>query len=168
MTLSAARMGLLLAVAFCVFCFSVHANPITYQWQGNNGFTGSFTLDTSAFTPGLAFDLVPQTALTDFSFSGPGFTFNVSEVVLSSSILFNTTFTPPHYSNGAGTAAMDPAGDTLAFFPTAMDFTPAVGITLQSTGTFLVATPEPETWGVVSMGLIALALVRFKRAFVKN
>jgi hypothetical protein len=137
---------------------SASASPITYKWQGDNGFTGSFTLDTSAFTPNLTSDTVPQTALTAFSFSGPGFTFNLSQVVLSSTIFFNTTVNPPAYVNGGGPAARDVAGDTLSFFPTnpVVIYSPTNGTALTSNGQFAVVavgTPEPATFGFMLLAL---------------
>jgi hypothetical protein len=52
------------------------ATPITYQWEGDNGFTGFITLDGAGFT---SFDPeveISQSKLTAFFFSGPGFTFS--------------------------------------------------------------------------------------------
>lgn len=154
---------------------SASASPITYEWQGDNGFTGSFTLDTSAFTPNSTADEVSQTALTAFSFSGPGFTFNLSQIVPSARIIFNTTVDPPAYVNGAGFAATDAAGDTLAFFPTpnaSVEYDPAGGTILTSNGQFVVvpaggpvATPEPATFEVILLALFGEFAAKFGRRF---
>ena len=148
------------------FTISASASPITYEWQGDNGVTGSFTLDTTAFTPNLTSDVVSQTALTAFSFSGPGFTFNLSQVVLSSHIFFNTTVNPPSYVNGGGSAASDVAGNALAFFPIpnpSLQYIPTGGTILTSNGQFVVVpvgTPEPATWGFMLLALFGGFVVK--------
>ncbi len=139
-----------------IFAASASAAPITFDWQGNNGFTGFFTLDSSAFA-GTANDEIFQSNLTAFSFAGPGFAFNLTDVLARSAIVFDSSMNPPAYSDGAADAANDLAGNRLVFFPSEIQYAPVTGQEQRSTGKFVVAAsdaPEPATWMLLSLALL--------------
>jgi hypothetical protein len=141
------------------------ATPITYTWQGNAGVTGSFTLDSSAFSSHSTFENVSQSLLTAFNFVEGGFTFDFADVNDSASIFFDSTVSPPSYRDGGGIAATNPAGDELVFFPGAIEIFGHSGSTVISGGNFQAPSnvPEPGTIVLVGAGLLGLgSLVRRK------
>jgi hypothetical protein len=139
------------------------ASTITYVWQGDNGATGFFSLDSTAFSNTIP-DFVVQTALSAFSFDVGGFTFALGDVIPSSDIVFNSTVNPPAYLDGAGAAATNIAGDSLSFFPGSIVVTvPTGAILATSTGKFVVGTvaaPEPGTVMLLVVGLAAVGSIR--------
>jgi hypothetical protein len=164
---------LMVKVAVCLFLLSVvigarvSASPITYQWEGDSGVTGFFTLDTAAFTTIDTEVDVLQTELTAFSFSGPGFMFDFADVAPGAAIVFDTTVTPPAFFDGAGgDAARDAAGNRLDFFGSAfgsgVGYFPVAGDGIFSSGRFVV-TPEPTYRPLLLAGLLAVFLVKVQR-----
>ena len=148
------KIAACLILSVGVFTISATAAPITYQWQGDNGFTGFFTINGTALTPDNPEIEVSQTELTAFSFSGPSFTFGFSDVDLNSALFFDTTVNPPTYLGGGGDAAIDAAGNRLIFFNSEITYSPVGKQSISSSGTFVVAsTPEPATWPLMLAGL---------------
>jgi len=157
-----------LFVSATVFTISASAEPITYQWKGNNGFTGFFTLDRTAFTTIEPEAEVSQSKLTAFLFSGPGFTFDLSEVNLASAIFFDTTVNPAAYLAGGGVAATDPAHNQLIFFASEIRYLPVGKEPVISSGEFAVTTtPEPAYGLVMIVGFVGCFAAR-RRLLAKD
>jgi hypothetical protein len=155
---------LALGIALVAFTASASATPITYTWQGNAGVTGSFTLDSSAFSSPSTFENVSQSLLTAFNFVEGWFTFDFADVNDSAFIFFDSTVSPPSYRDGGGTAATNPAGDELAFFTDSIQMFVPSG-PLESVDDFHATSnvPEPGTFVLVGAGVLGLgSLVRRK------
>lgn len=155
------RVAGLLCLMAGVFTSLASAESITYQWQGDKGFTGFFSLDSSQFNTSQPENVIFQSKLTAFSFNGPGFTFGFADIVPNSVIFFDTTKNPPRYVDGGGTAASDAFGNDLIFFPDSITFESFTGASISSTGDFVVAsTPEPSYGALLIGGIGALIAVR--------
>jgi hypothetical protein len=163
-------LTLLLAIALLAFAGSANASSITYNWVGNNGFTGSFTLDSALFVSGQSTFQIPDTDLTAFNFSGDGVTFSLADVgrgvSSGAAIDFDTTVNPPFVTDGAGgSLAADVAGDTVTIFGgPEMTIELASGASMSSQGTWVAAAPEPSSLLLLCTGfLAALGAIRRKR-----
>src|SRR5262249_38074380 len=84
----------------------------TYTWIGNNGFTGYFSLDSSAFSSTSIFypifnnssklyQAIPESYLTSFAFAGAKISFPYSSLN-QSVIWFDSAVNPPAYADGGG------------------------------------------------------------------
>ena len=82
------------------------ASPITFAYTttGNN-FHGSFTFDDS-YLNGTAFQFIPHSTITAFTFTVPGKTFGLEDLVSASSFIFNSAGTTPDVVGAAGITAI--------------------------------------------------------------
>jgi len=166
---------LILAVAVAVFAGPAAADGITYTWVGNNGFTGSFTLPSSAFAGdlGLSDFQVPDTAITAFTFTGDGVTFGLGDIgrgfSSGAAIDFNVLVSPPAVVDGAGgSLAENTAGYLVGLYgPADVTINLPSGGSESSAGEWVpstaTSTPEPGTLALLGAGLLGLSALRRKR-----
>ena len=149
----------ILAIGF--FGSSASASPLTYDWQGNNGATGLFTLDSSLFNAADSSQHISQSNYSAFSFTIGGDTFGMGDVQTSSDVVFNSTVTPPEYLDGAGIAAINGTGDELIFFPDTIGVVYKVGGFFSSDGDFVLASgvPAPGAITLLAVGLGAFGVI---------
>ena len=101
------KNNIVLAMISLVVCISVsfagaNASPITFAYTttGNN-FHGSFTFDDS-YLNGTAFQFIPHSTITAFTFTVPGKTFGLEDLVSASSFIFNSAGTTRKYGTARG------------------------------------------------------------------
>src|SRR6266851_5585449 len=93
---------------FLAFIFGacLRGDVITYVWQGNNGATGSFALDSAWFND-RPLDFVSESHLSAFFFDVGGYIFDLGMVSSAkygiADIVFDSTVVgPPKYLDGSG------------------------------------------------------------------
>ena len=138
------------------------ASPVTYEWLGSNGVTGSFALDSALFNPLDSAQFIAQSNYSAFLFTGGGDTFTVGDVVPASGVIFDSTLSPPQYVDGAGIAATNGLGN-LIFFPGAIS---AAGV--NSVGAFVAQVPEPASFATLGIGLLGVAASRSRGRTWRN
>jgi PEP-CTERM motif len=161
-------LGLIALLFALIVAPNAHADNLTYVWTGNNGVTGFFSLDSTAFTSPSTFEGIFESSLTAFLLTSGTYTFDFADINLGSVIYFNSTVNPPTYLDGGGYAATDSVGDKVSFNGSQLYVFPAGGSqTLFSTGDFVVVAstvPEPGTVSLIGLGLLGTGLARrFRR-----
>jgi hypothetical protein len=144
---------------------SVSASVVFFDYSGSGTgeiASGSFSLDDSLFNGGN-FQPILQSNLLTFSFtdsnSGSSNTWDLSQLVLTSNIFFDSTGAPD-VVGGGGAAAIDISGGNLSFFGTGGFLDSVTGISLNSNeGDWVLrpsAVPVPAAVWLFGTALIGL------------
>jgi hypothetical protein len=153
-----------------------NASTITYNWIGDNGFSGYFSVDQSAFSSTSIFDpifggsqeyqFISDSYVTALFITDGIVTFDTGDIVSTSGIWFNSLLQPPDYADGAGFTAIDALDDELSFNGSGLYVVAGGGGGyVASDGTFTgVIIPEPDTMALLSAGLVGLAYCVWRKA----